>query len=110
MARTASIAAESGNPRGGCLEGWARQAGRELLLAQASDWPFLIRMGTAEGYARRRVEGHLQAFEGLAKAVLGVEGTAALEGQETSRPGDGFPEPDLNWWWSAGEGNLCVLG
>ena len=106
VARTAIIAAESGDPAGSRLGEWARQAGRELLLAQASDWPFLIRMGTAEGYARRRVEGHLQAFEDLAKAVLGVEGTTPLEGQETTRPGDGFPEPDLNWWWSAGEGGL----
>ena len=105
VARAAIIAAESGDPRGGRLEGWARQAGRELLLAQASDWPFLIRMGTAEGYARRRVEGHLQAFEDLAKAVLGVEGTAPLEGQETSLPGDGFPEPNLRWWWSIGQGS-----
>ena len=106
VARAAMIAIESGDPRGGRLGGVARQAGRELLLAQASDWPFLIRMGTAEGYARRRVEGHLQAFEDLAKAVLFVEGTTHLDGPETSRPGDGFPEPDLRWWWSAVEGCL----
>ena len=105
VARAAITALESGDPGGSRLGGWARQAGRELLLAQASDWPFLICMGTAEGYARRRVEGHLQAFEDLAKAVLGVEGTAPLEGQETSLPGDGFPEPDLRWWWSIGQGS-----
>jgi predicted glycosyl hydrolase (DUF1957 family) len=106
VARTAIIAAESADPGGSRLGKWARQAGRELLLAQASDWPFLIRMGSAEAYARRRVEGHLQAFEDLAKAVLGVEGTTPLCGREISWPGDGFPEPDLNWWWSAGESNL----
>ena len=41
------------------------QAARELLLAQASDWPFLIRMGTAAGYARRRFEEHLEACRRL---------------------------------------------
>lgn len=36
-----------------------RQAGRELLLGQASDWPFILRTGTSVGYARRRIHEHL---------------------------------------------------
>lgn len=40
-----------------------QQAARELLLAQASDWPFLIRAGTAASYARRRFEEHLGRLE-----------------------------------------------
>ncbi|MGH7951421.1 MAG: glycoside hydrolase family 57 protein, partial [Limisphaerales bacterium] len=32
-----------------------KQAARELLLAQASDWPFILRAGTSPDYARRRV-------------------------------------------------------
>ena len=47
------------------------QATRELLLAQASDWPFLIRMGTARDYALRRVEEHLATFHLLAAAAAG---------------------------------------
>lgn len=39
-----------------------RQAGRELLLAQASDWPFILRTGTSPEYARARVTEHLAAF------------------------------------------------
>lgn len=38
------------------------QAGRELLLAQASDWPFLMRTGTAGDYARERFATHLHRF------------------------------------------------
>ncbi len=34
------------------------QAGRELLLLQASDWPFLITTGSARDYAERRVATH----------------------------------------------------
>jgi 1,4-alpha-glucan branching enzyme len=41
------------------------QAGRELLLAQASDWPFILRTGTSPEYARRRVKDHLLRFIAL---------------------------------------------
>jgi 1,4-alpha-glucan branching enzyme len=42
-----------------------RQAGRELLLAQASDWPFILRTGTSPEYARKRVKEHLQRFNAI---------------------------------------------
>lgn len=38
------------------------QAARELLLAQASDWPFILRTGTSPAYARQRVTAHLLRF------------------------------------------------
>ncbi len=50
------------------------QAARELLLAQASDWPFLQRSRTAPEYARKRVEEHLERFEILARASSGATG------------------------------------
>ncbi len=42
-----------------------RQAARELLLAQSSDWPFILRTGTSPEYARRRVKDHLLRFIAL---------------------------------------------
>ena len=42
-----------------------RQAARELLLAQASDWPFIMSTGTSPGYARERVTHHLLRFTNL---------------------------------------------
>ena len=42
-----------------------KQAGRELLLAQASDWPFILRTGTSPDYARKRVKDHLLRFIAL---------------------------------------------
>jgi 1,4-alpha-glucan branching enzyme len=42
-----------------------RQAARELLLAQASDWPFILRTGTSPEYARKRVKDHLLRFIAL---------------------------------------------
>jgi 1,4-alpha-glucan branching enzyme len=42
-----------------------RQAGRELMLAQSSDWPFIITNDTAAEYARRRFHDHLNRFHDL---------------------------------------------
>lgn len=41
------------------------QMARELLLAQASDWAFLMRTGTARSYAERRTRDHLLRFTRL---------------------------------------------
>lgn len=38
------------------------EAGRELLLAQASDWPFMLRADTTAPYATARVRAHLKRF------------------------------------------------
>lgn len=42
------------------------QATRELLLAQSSDWPFLLEAKTNAPYATARFEDHLLAFRALA--------------------------------------------
>jgi 1,4-alpha-glucan branching enzyme len=47
----------------------ARQAARHLLLAQASDWPFMIRNGRAADFAARMVRDHLRRFDYLEHAV-----------------------------------------
>lgn len=52
----------AGKPSRGVIERVLRQAARELLLAQASDWPFILRTGTSPGYARKRVTEHLLRF------------------------------------------------
>jgi 1,4-alpha-glucan branching enzyme len=50
-----------------------KQAGRELLLAQSSDWPFILRTGTSPDYARKRVEEHLIRFNHLYKQLTSHE-------------------------------------
>jgi 1,4-alpha-glucan branching enzyme len=45
------------------------QAARELLLAQASDWAFMINAGTMEDYASRRVKDHLGRFHRLKEQI-----------------------------------------
>jgi len=41
------------------------QLARELLLAQASDWAFLMKTGTARAYATKRTKDHLLRFHHL---------------------------------------------
>jgi len=38
------------------------QAARELLLAESSDWPFIIKAGTMVAYAEKRIKLHLNRF------------------------------------------------
>ncbi|MEY2556965.1 MAG: 1,4-alpha-glucan branching enzyme [Verrucomicrobiota bacterium] len=42
-----------------------KQLARELLLAQSSDWAFLMKTGTARNYATKRVSDHLLRFNRL---------------------------------------------
>ena len=42
-----------------------KQLARELLLAQSSDWAFLIKTGTAQEYATNRTIDHLARFDRL---------------------------------------------
>jgi 1,4-alpha-glucan branching enzyme len=51
------------NPNaGGLRERALKQAARELLLAQSSDWPFILHTGTSPDYAAHRVKEHLNRF------------------------------------------------
>jgi 1,4-alpha-glucan branching enzyme len=38
------------------------QAARELLLAQSSDWAFLMTVGTARQYSEKRTRDHIDRF------------------------------------------------
>ena len=87
----------------GDLDRVLRQLARELLLLEASDWPFLITTVAARDYAEARVRLHVEAFKGLLETAR-----RALEGRKA--PGDDdrlaeveardapFPDVDLEWW------------
>jgi 1,4-alpha-glucan branching enzyme len=49
------------------------QAARELLLAQSSDWPFIMKTGTMVEYAVKRVKTHLHRFNQLYQAIYSDE-------------------------------------
>jgi 1,4-alpha-glucan branching enzyme len=74
-----------------------RQAARELLLAQASDWPFILRAKTSPEYARRRVKDHLLRFialhEQLTLTGINEPWLAEIESRDNL-----FPEVDWGYW------------
>jgi 1,4-alpha-glucan branching enzyme len=45
------------------------QAIRELLLLQSSDWPFILKTGTATGYALARIRSHVHRLRHLGYLV-----------------------------------------
>jgi 1,4-alpha-glucan branching enzyme len=86
-----------------------KQAARELLVLQASDWQFLISTVAARDYAELRVARHSEDFERLADIadrLLSGRGAgpsrlapeeealvATLEDRDRL-----FPDVDLEWW------------
>lgn len=61
------------NPRAKGLRARAlNQAGRELLLAQASDWAFMMKTGNAAGFGEERFREHMGNFLLLQDGLLGA--------------------------------------
>jgi 1,4-alpha-glucan branching enzyme len=71
-------------------------AARELLLLQASDWPFLITTGQAREYAVERFKGHVDRFHQLLEAVE-AGGDADLVDRIWERD-KVFPDIDYRWF------------
>ena len=72
------------------------QAARELLLAQASDWPFMLTRDEAADHAARRVTEHMDACEALLDALVGddVDAATALAATHARRD-DCFDAADV---------------
>lgn len=74
-------------------------AAQELLLAQASDWPFMLRSGTSPLYAQQQVVSHLQRFNSLYDQLLsGPVDRSSLTTIETQHKI--FPHLDCRYWGS----------
>ncbi len=66
------------------------QAGRELLLAQASDWAFMMDSDDVANYAASRIKTHLQRLDKLARQIesdsIDRKWLAEIEGQDNIFP------------------------
>lgn len=71
-----------------------KQMARELLLAQSSDWAFLMKTGTATDYATRRTKDHILRFTKLHEMLSEDRQDEALLSACEDR--DNL-FPDLNW-------------
>ena len=81
------------------------QAARELLLAQSSDWPFIMKIGTMVQYAKLRFETHISNFTRLYEEIkynrIDVGWLGWLEQQDNL-----FPEIDYQVYQSRHLGEL----
>lgn len=53
----------------GIRERALNQAARELMLAQASDWAFMIKTGNASDFAGKKFSEHIENFSGLYEMI-----------------------------------------
>jgi len=84
------------------------KAGRELLLLQASDWPFVISREQAVDYGIRRFVQHVARFELFAdiaerlaedpKYMTKLSAVQKSEIKDAEIHDVVFPQIDLNWW------------
>ncbi len=74
-----------------------KQAARELLLAQSSDWPFILTKQTSVDYAVKRLKDHIVRFNRLYEQLTGFgvqpEMLEAIELRDTI-----FPDIDYTIW------------
>ncbi|MCI0712400.1 MAG: DUF1957 domain-containing protein [Chloroflexi bacterium] len=73
------------------------QAARELLLAESSDWPFLVTTGQARNYAIERFSQHMERFRKLADSLDSGAPNASLA-SEFNQLDNLFPQIDFRWW------------
>jgi 1,4-alpha-glucan branching enzyme len=73
------------------------QAARELLLAQASDWAFMINSGAMDGYATKRTRCHLLRLQRLSREIKGgmidEAWLSTIESQDNI-----FPQINYRWF------------
>ena len=81
-----------------------KRAGRELLLLQASDWPFVVARGQAVDYGIRRFALHDNRYEIVCNLLDRMMEGGRITPLEEHQLRDAdihdsvFPEIDLNWW------------
>jgi 1,4-alpha-glucan branching enzyme len=86
------------------LQGFLRQAARELFLLQASDWQFLITTGGAPDYAAQRLDGHHSDFKRVADLARRWSRHETLSDADWAWYGDlcardnVFPDVDPTWF------------
>ncbi|MFP4362292.1 MAG: glycoside hydrolase family 57 protein [Spirochaetia bacterium] len=89
----------------GLKERALNQAAREVLLSQASDWPFIVNTGTTVPYAVKRVKEHIHNFtkiyDALSQNTVSTEWLTKIE-----RKNNLFQEIDYRMFTPRGQDSL----
>lgn len=81
-----------------------KQAARELLLLESSDWQFNISTWSSRDYAEQRVRYHYDKFQALAALIPRVTAGEEIEPDAWNELGEAedrdrcFPDIDPRWW------------
>jgi 1,4-alpha-glucan branching enzyme len=80
------------------------RSARQMLLMQASDWPFIVHSGAAADYAIQRFSGHATRFDRMMAIASNAAAGRALGDLENVQIAEAdahdniFQEIDLEWW------------
>ncbi len=86
------------------VETLLRQAARELLLLESSDWQFCISTWAARDYAEQRVRYHADKFEAIALLARRAAAGDNIDPEDWNALGEAedrdrcFPDIDPAWW------------
>jgi 1,4-alpha-glucan branching enzyme len=86
------------------VKGLMTRGARELLLLQASDWPFVVHSQGAVDYGIMRFSGHATRFERMTDIAFEVAKGSPItplqqiQIDEMDSHDNIFPDIDLNWW------------
>ena len=83
----------------GILRRALNQAARELLLAQSSDWAFIIKTGTMSPYAVKRTKDHLGRFNRLYEQIQAQGIDEGFLGEIVAKD-NLFPDLSYTWYRS----------
>jgi 1,4-alpha-glucan branching enzyme len=76
------------------------QAAREVMLAQSSDWAFIMKTGTTVPYATKRTNDHVKRFTRIYEDLVGGRDVDEAWLGEVARRDNLFPEMDYRVYGS----------
>ena len=75
-----------------------KQAARELLLSESSDWSFILRAGTTTELAKERIERHLFRFWKLIEMIKNNSKTDLKFLEDIEKEDNIFPNIQIDDW------------
>ena len=75
-----------------------KQAARELLLSESSDWSFILRAGTTTELAKERIERHLFRFWEIVKMIKNHSNINLKFLEDIEEEDKVFPDINIDDW------------